>query len=596
MSITTQAAGTSAIYAFSSTDPVLNIEEGASLTGGAGGHAALLDSPVNLITNSGSMSTMDGAAGTAIRSLSGDTTITNSGALMGSIQLHDGAANLLHNLAGGTVQSGASIDLGGTGHFINDGILANAAGVGSVLVNGAFTQSAAGSMRIGIDHDTGRSDSFNILGAAQLEGELAVATLNAGAVQPGSFKLGVVSATGGLAAHGLALTAARSAILSYALSTEGGTLGLVTTANFAPEGLGSAAMEVGKAFGAVQAQGGSVFSRQLTAHLVGLESTHALEGAYRTLGAGGISIVPTMVLASAQRSVRSVTDRLDGWRLDASPASRSRIWLTPTATAGSGAGLTTDLRGLTLGVDVAPGSGPVLLGAAFTYLDGSSQLVTPHATAQAEQFALSLYAIGRVGPAYVSAVAHAGTGTPRFNRRLDALGTGMGGSLDLGSRTAGARIETGYAIDIGGPDAHIVPFAAIEPMLLFQDAGTEILPNARGSAITFHKQTIPALPMSLGIQVDGRWKTAGGGIFSPLLQLAWLHDFRSDRNVHRSFAELPSLVISRTTVPTDVDAASIRFGGQWTAARSWSIQASADAQVSRSYGTIGGTLSLRHVW
>jgi hypothetical protein len=596
VSITTQALGTSAIYAYSSTDPVLNIEEGASLTGGVGGHAALLDSPINLINNSGIMSTMDGAAGAAINSLSGDTTIANSGTLMGSIKLHDGAANLLHNLAGGTVQSGASIDLGATGHFMNDGILANAMGGGSVLVNGNFTQSAAGSMRIGIDHNTGLATSFNILGAAQLEGKLAIATLNAGSVRPGSFKHGIVSATGGLATRGLVLSAAKSAILSYALSTEDGALGLVATANFTPEGLGGAGNEIGMAFGMIQAEGGSVLSRRLTAHLVGLDSTGKLEEAYKTLGAGGISIVPKMVLASAQRSVRSITDRLDGWRLSSSSASGLRVWMTPAASAGSGAGLSTNLRGITLGTDAETGSGSLLLGAAFSYMDASSRMVMPHSTAQGGQYALSLYTISRFGPAYVSAVAHAATGTTRFNRRLDALGLGIGGSLSLASKSVGARLEAGYAIDIGGPDGHIAPFASIEPMLVVQEAGIETLPNARESAITFHKKTITALPMSLGIQVDGRWKTGGGGSFSPLLQVAWVHDFRTDRKIGRSFGELPSLLISRTTVPTDTNAASIRFGGQWSAARFWSIQASAETQVSRSYGTIGGMLSVRYAW
>lgn len=99
-------------------------------------------------------------------------------------------------------------------------------------------------------------------------------------------------------------------------------------------------------------------------------------------------------------------------------------------------------------------------------------------------------------------------------------------------------------------------------MLLYQGAASETLPNARESPITFHRKTITALPMSLGVQMDGRWKTSGGGSFTPLLQLAWIHDFQTERSITRSFGELPSLLISRTTVPTDADAASVRFGGQ----------------------------------
>jgi len=594
--IKASGVGASAIYAYSSTDPILNIEEGASAIGGEGGHAALLDSPINQINNSGSLSTLDGSGGTAIRSLSGDTTIANRGTLLGSIALKDGAENLLHNLAGGTIRSGSSIDLGSAGHFRNDGILANASGVGSVLINGAFTQSATGTMQIGVDHQSGRSDTFHILGAAQLDGTLAVTTLNAGSVRPGSFKLGgVVSAVGGLAAQGITLSTARSAILSYALATEGGVLSLVSTANFAPDGLSGAGVEIGNAFGAIQAQGGSALSRLLTARLVGLDSAHKLESAYKTLGAGGVTIVPRQVLSAAQRSIQSVTDRLDGWRVEPAQPSANRFWLTPTASAGSGAGLSSQLRGITIGIDGETGD-PILLGAAFTYMDASSSLVAPHSNAQGDHYSLSLYGIGHIGSAYVSALAQVGTGTTRFTRRLDALGVSVAGSLKLNTKTVGARLETGYAFDLGGPAAHIVPFVAIEPMRLYQGSATEILSNARESAITFHKKTITALPMSLGVRVDGRWNASNGGSFSPLLQLAWIHDFQTDRSVARSFAELPSVQISRTTLPTDANAASVRFGGQWSAARSWSVSASGDARLSRNYSTIGGTVSLRYAW
>ena len=596
-SITTAAAGTSAIYAMSSTDPILNIEEGASIVGGAGGHAALLDSPINLINNAGTLATLDGAAGTAVRSLSGDTAIANGGTLLGSLALKDGAANLLHNLAGGNIQSGPAIDLGGTGHFQNDGILANASGVGSVLINGAFAQSATGTMQIGVDHLTGRTDSFNILGSAKLDGTLAVATLNAGSVRPGTFKLaGIVSAGGGLAAQGLTLSTARSAILSYALASEGGVLSLVSTADFVPDGLSGAGIEVGRAFGEIQARGGSVLSQRLTAHLVGLDSSEHLESAYEAIGAGGITIVPTLVLSAAQRSIQSVTERLDGWRVEALPTTSSRLWLTPTASTGSGAGLSTDLRGVTLGMDGETGSNPILLGAAFTYMDTSSNLIAPHSNAEGEHYALSLYGIGHIGPAYVSALAQLGTGSTRFTRRLDALGVDIAGSLRLDTRTIGARFETGYSFDLGSHGARIVPYVAIEPMLLDQQAATETLPNDRESQVTFHDKTITALPMSLGVQFDGRWNTSGGGSFSPLLRAAWVHDFETDRSVPRSFAELPSLQISRTTLPSDANAASVRFGWQWSAARSWSVSASGDARLSRNYSTIGGTVSVRYAW
>ena len=135
------------------------------------------------------------------------------------------------------------------------------------------------------------------------------------------------------------MSTVKSAILNYSLSNEGGKLSLVSTANFAPGGLSGPGAEVGDAFGRVQALGGSVLSRRLTAYLVGLDDTAKLEEAYKTLGAGGVSMVPKLVLSEGQVSLQTVTGRMDGWRIatplatqpGASAESSAGLWLTPMA-------------------------------------------------------------------------------------------------------------------------------------------------------------------------------------------------------------------------------------------------------------------------
>ncbi len=69
-----------------------------------------------------------------------------------------------------------------------------------------------------------------------------------------------------------------------------------------------------------------------------------------------------------------------------------------------------------------------------------------------------------------------------------------------------------------------------------------------------------------------------------------------DRNVPRSFAELPGLTLDGTTLPTVSDAAVIHVGTQYCLGKNLSLQASLDSQMSSTYQSIGGTLNFRYSW
>ena len=165
--ITTTGAGSTAILMTSTTDPILNVGAGASIIGGAGGAAVVFDSPINELNNSGSLATLDGATGMAVQSLSGDTTVKNSGTLLGKMQLAAGATNLVHNQSTGTILAGPSLDLGG-GTLQNDGTLrSGGATTGATTINGSMTQSATGVLLVRFDHKAGTADAFNVTGPAQ---------------------------------------------------------------------------------------------------------------------------------------------------------------------------------------------------------------------------------------------------------------------------------------------------------------------------------------------------------------------------------------------------------------------------------------------
>ncbi len=115
-------------------------------TGGPSGTGITSDGTETYITSYGAISTLDGAEGMAIRTLTGFADVTNGGTLTGNIALTPGAANLVTNLAGGTIAAGSSLDLGGTqGLLTNSGTLqSGSCSIATTVINGNLVQTASG--------------------------------------------------------------------------------------------------------------------------------------------------------------------------------------------------------------------------------------------------------------------------------------------------------------------------------------------------------------------------------------------------------------------------------------------------------------------
>ena len=78
-----------------------------------GASAVVFDSPTNLLVDAGTVTAGSAGDGFAVQACFGDTTIVNTGVLNGSVQLASPGANLLDNRAGGALQAGPVLDLGG---------------------------------------------------------------------------------------------------------------------------------------------------------------------------------------------------------------------------------------------------------------------------------------------------------------------------------------------------------------------------------------------------------------------------------------------------------------------------------------------------
>jgi outer membrane autotransporter protein len=611
--VTATGAGATAIYTYSNqSDPTVTVAPGVVVSGGPGGVGVLFDGPVNLLINNGTVETQDGATGLAVQSLSGGTTVDNAGVLTGSVQLAAGGANLLHNLAGGTLLLGPSIDLGGAnGVLRNDGTLALAApAIGSTLINGSLIQTGSGVLLFRVDRAAGQADQLAIQGSAQLDGIIRPEFVNQGIIVPGSWSNAIVVASGGVAST--AVTTPSTAIIGYALSVSGNSLVFNTTTNFAPAGLSAFGQRIGDLIGTIQADGGSPLMEQLVAGLVTIPDVGTLNRAYQAIGGDGVAAVPQATLAATGGAIDIFTDRMDAWRVGGLDGQMPRsaltpqtnigdpdhpyhLWATMMAAGSTGSADSGQLYGGAAGIDGQVPGRPIFVGGGFTVAQSLVSVSAPSASVNATNYGASVYGVGRIGAGYVSALGYLGGNSSGFDRNLYALGFNLASSVRFGSTVAAGRIEGGYSFPIADTGANVTPYVALQPMQVWQGSASESF-GSQGNGLRYGASGITALPAYLGVQFDAKWQPRPDMVFTPFVRLAWMHDFLPNREVSRSFAELPGASFTSTGNPVVSNAAVIRAGTQYKLGKQVSLFASLETQLSGSVNTIGGSFGLQWSW
>ena len=140
---------------------------------------------------------------------------------------------------------------------------------------------------------------------------------------PGDARGPLLRAAGGADVSRLAV--GRTAIMSYALSQQGGTVGLSSTADFSPQGLGADGQRIGALIGGAQSRGLPNF-QALTARLVEVPSARALSSSARPVSSGESTMLSSNILPSVPSYSLSATS--GWWRSKAGDSERirGRLW------------------------------------------------------------------------------------------------------------------------------------------------------------------------------------------------------------------------------------------------------------------------------
>lgn len=189
-SITVSGSGATALHLQGNGAPIVNVASGVSVTGGVGGAAIDSRGTESFINNSGTLSTVDGAQGLAITNSGGYAVVTNAGTILGNLALAPGQANLVDNLASGSILAGASLDLGGAGGTLrNAGRLASGSStLGTTTITGNLVQTGSGVLVVRADQVSVASDQFRVTGTANLSGSFQGAIYTPSLAKPRSFQ------------------------------------------------------------------------------------------------------------------------------------------------------------------------------------------------------------------------------------------------------------------------------------------------------------------------------------------------------------------------------------------------------------------------
>ncbi|WP_207538740.1 autotransporter outer membrane beta-barrel domain-containing protein [Sabulicella rubraurantiaca] len=188
----------------------------------------LLGGTANRITNAGVIGRSD-SSGIAILTDSpgGNTSVTNTGQILGEIVYNDGAGGSLDNQAGGVVSAPTRVNLSG-GTFRNAGtfFVGGMGLVGQTTLNGNLVQGPTGRLVLETNHGTGASDHLLVQGRAELAGTVEVRPY-----LMANRAVTVVSATDGLELRP-GLSAARIHLFRFDTQQTGNSLQVQPVAEF----------------------------------------------------------------------------------------------------------------------------------------------------------------------------------------------------------------------------------------------------------------------------------------------------------------------------------------------------------------------------
>ncbi|MBX8802846.1 autotransporter domain-containing protein [Ochrobactrum sp. MR28] len=609
-------AGSSAIFAQSTGATNGNIDivvQAESLLVGHSAGVTLIDGAENSLANHGIITGIGNTVGyipgtdgqllaagwidgMAVVGTTGNTAVTNTGLMVGNIDLGSGR-NTFTNAQDAWLVSGSLIGLGGqTGSdFINDGILTPG---GSTMtqttqIDGNLNQTANGRYLVGLDFAgstsandpvmarmaaaqqspsaSGSADRLNVSGSANLGGSMALSVANSGYAKSGRNDYVALRAEGGVNDDGMLLVAPNTAVATYTLEYTDKETILGANIDYAARGLTENGISVGTTINAIQTDQTSSAFRPLAEAIFAQPDIASLQRTYDLIDGEGTAGVQQAYFSETNAFIGAVSQQSNRWsnpyrqvgatvgqerdcivNSNSCEESRWRGWYSGFGSdvsidgdpyvVGSG-DLSSQSKGMAAGFDYEINQN-LLLGLAVGI--GQTDFKVPDRLTQGDirTGRTALYGAYKQNNFYVDGLVGVDWFDASTSRVAQIAATGSTAAFsdrlqnDFSGYGINARLETGYRTDLGG--VQITPFAALQLSSFRMNGSTERADATSGDLALYYKdRTINSVPLSLGAQLDTQLELGKNAYFAPYIRAAWVHEFSNKRSVEAGFTAAP---------------------------------------------------------
>jgi uncharacterized protein with beta-barrel porin domain len=634
-SVAPDGAGDITVNILNASPARLSQIEGGS---GQGAGVLIMDGKSNQLTNAGVITSVLGVDGFAIRATGGNDRVTNTGYVIGSVDLGQGA-NAFVNAADAVFLSGSTVNLG-TGNLLSNAGWLAPGGINRVLstsLNGNLAQTPAGTLLVDLDLRTFTADRINATGTAAMAGTVLLNLPDLFASAPlaksGTHDLTILSAAGGAAGQSLSLVALQTAVVSHSLLFPNSTdIVLREVIDYAPAGLSQNGTAVANAVNAIQLAQSSPGFAPVAAALFFQPSHAALARAYDLLAGSGASGIQPLSFLAGDEFLSSVGQRTSS-RVGRHPGDEAGIAGSGGASASplrwggwvTGYNGTTSLSGSVIvgsGDSAQRGSGwaegidyqllPGLLvgvaGGTGGYNFAAPSLVTSGTT---NAHHVALYAAAGRDRFYATGAISLGLFDNKVERQTSVPAAAVplqvgadpsapalvaaGDAEALTGRFSGnaltEALEAGYTQGISVLD--LTPFVGVQFGRLQTDRYVET--SASGPSLLGliqSRHVTESMPVFAGLQVKG-----GGALGRSLklwasTRMAWKRELRPERSLESAFITAPDFpfVVQGPPARRDMMHATLHMGAEVFGRISFFANVESDfakkvaADVARSFG------------
>jgi outer membrane autotransporter protein len=621
------------IYSISSTAGSTITNSGTiTASGGAGSTVAAIhnDGILDSLTNSGIISGPV-AINSTLAGFSSIGTITNSGTIDGDINISGQDVSILGGsgitvgaLTGGTIAltSGNNLTFGSGNQLLADNINVGTGTVtneGSLYLNstqsitGNYAQSSASSYNVSINSTT--TSQLNVTGTASLAG-----TVNAtgGNGINGNTRWTVMTAGNGINGTYANVTSDLD-LVNFALAYDANDVYMTAQANYTSAATNQNQKAVATGLQTAFYSTPSTAGQSVLDQINPMSASQA-QTAFNSLSGEGISAQQTANFSATNLIVDASRRQANYWLMDecqtkasanqpnksrhnvlpASCASRDnkrfRSWLTGVGASDSldgsssmgSASVSTRTGGGVVGFDYEVSShllvGGMVGGTASNYNVSARSSTGTDSSGQ-----VGLYSVAKWENFYVNSIFNYGYFSGESTRYVTGVGSTAEQTGTTSSNAFTGRMEVGYRMD--HPLVNVMPFVAMQATSLQMNSFTES--NTDNLGLSVAGNTTMSEPGSLGIQLDRSFDVSDKWTMYPLLRMAWVHEFQTDRSINASLQALPTSNWTVNGASAAYNAANVGISFQAMNKQGIAIFASGNAEASSTTQSYMGELGVK---